>query len=69
MFQVNDENKEITEFHSENTNVYMNETSDNHLLVSPIKASCMSIKYRDYKGDIHEIEGITYMFVTDYKSK
>lgn len=68
MFEKNKERSDIMEFRAENSKVYMNETADNHLLISPIEASCMTITYRDFKGDTHTIEGVLYAFISDYRT-
>lgn len=69
MFKPNDKNKSIMEFKAENTKVYMNETADNHLLISPIDAPCMTITYKDFKGESHTIEGVLFAFLSDYKAE
>lgn len=68
-FELNKENSDLMEFSSENTNVYLNETSDKHLVITPIKASCLTINYKDFKGNIHKIEGVLYGFISDYRDE
>lgn len=47
MFKENDENKSIMQFNSKNANLYMNETADNCLVITPISAPWITISYRD----------------------
>jgi len=68
-FKPNEENKEIMEFHADNSNLYMNKTADDHFAVCPIKAPCLTIQYRDFKGNTHIVEGVLSMFISDYKGE
>lgn len=69
LFKPNEENQSIMEFRAKESNMYMNETADNHLLISPIDAPCMTITYKDFKGEFHTIEGVLFAFLSDYKTE
>jgi hypothetical protein len=55
----------MIEFNSKNCNMYMNETSDGYLSMTPVGLSSSDIKitYKDKNGLLHAIENIKGIFI------